>query len=265
MSSPFFYYNDLTDSEDYYYSEKKNSYSPYSSPSISFKYSQSPSFPSSSVTTSPSHTSPSSRVSSNNSIYTLYSKNNNSEDMHYYSNPSSSSPTFPSSSSLLSHNLTSPSPSEIGNEETSKTFTSSISSSVSSLTPPSAIPISSLNSPALFPPYSISSPLPANLNKINTTPQYLSANNSPVSLSPSSSTSFYPLASLPSTTYKCRQLPCRTFVSAGCCPYGDRCVFLHDPAIMSKNSYAKIKVNNSRKYFKIYIIIFLCFFYYMSE
>lgn len=27
--------------------------------------------------------------------------------------------------------------------------------------------------------------------------------------------------------FKCRQLPCRTFISTGSCPYGDRCVFLH--------------------------------------
>jgi hypothetical protein len=43
-------------------------------------------------------------------------------------------------------------------------------------------------------------------------------------------------------TNKCRQLPCRTFVSTGSCPYGDRCVFLHDPCIVSKPVYIKIKV-----------------------
>lgn len=41
---------------------------------------------------------------------------------------------------------------------------------------------------------------------------------------------------------KCRQLPCRTFISTGSCPYGDRCVFLHDPSIMSKPVFIKIKV-----------------------
>jgi len=39
---------------------------------------------------------------------------------------------------------------------------------------------------------------------------------------------------------KYRQLPCRTFLSCGTCPYRDRCVFLHDPRIA--NSFpGKIK------------------------
>lgn len=42
--------------------------------------------------------------------------------------------------------------------------------------------------------------------------------------------------------FKCRQLPCRTFISTGSCPYGDRCVFLHDPSIVSKPVYIKSKV-----------------------
>ena len=42
--------------------------------------------------------------------------------------------------------------------------------------------------------------------------------------------------------FKCRQLPCRTFISTGSCPYGDRCVFLHDPQIESKPVYIKTKV-----------------------
>lgn len=41
---------------------------------------------------------------------------------------------------------------------------------------------------------------------------------------------------------KCRQLPCRTFISTGSCPYGDRCVFLHDPSIVSKPIYIRSKV-----------------------
>lgn len=41
---------------------------------------------------------------------------------------------------------------------------------------------------------------------------------------------------------KCRQLPCRTFVSTGTCPYSDRCVFLHDPSIVSKPVFMKVKV-----------------------
>lgn len=44
------------------------------------------------------------------------------------------------------------------------------------------------------------------------------------------------------TVNKCRQLPCRTFVSTGSCPYGDRCVFLHDPCILSKSIFIKIRV-----------------------
>jgi len=43
------------------------------------------------------------------------------------------------------------------------------------------------------------------------------------------------------TTFKCRQLPCRTFISTGSCPYGDRCVFLHCAEIMSKPIYIKTK------------------------
>ncbi|RYG60504.1 zinc finger CCCH domain-containing protein [archaeon] len=42
--------------------------------------------------------------------------------------------------------------------------------------------------------------------------------------------------------FKCRQLPCRTFISTGSCPYGDRCVFLHDPSVASKPVYIKAKV-----------------------
>ena len=43
---------------------------------------------------------------------------------------------------------------------------------------------------------------------------------------------------------KCRQLPCRTFISTGSCPYGDRCVFLHDMSIVSKPVYIRSKVYN---------------------
>lgn len=46
------------------------------------------------------------------------------------------------------------------------------------------------------------------------------------------------------TVHKCRQLPCRTFVSTGSCPYGDRCVFLHDISIMSKPVFIKIRVSS---------------------
>lgn len=30
-----------------------------------------------------------------------------------------------------------------------------------------------------------------------------------------------------------RQLPCRTYISVGACPYRERCVFIHDPRIAS--------------------------------
>lgn len=47
--------------------------------------------------------------------------------------------------------------------------------------------------------------------------------------------------------FKCRQLPCRTFISTGACPYGDRCVFLHDPCIMSKPVFVKSKQRKSKE------------------
>ncbi len=45
----------------------------------------------------------------------------------------------------------------------------------------------------------------------------------------------------PQQQFKCRQLPCKTFVSTGSCPYGDRCVFLHDPSIVAKPVYVRVK------------------------
>jgi hypothetical protein len=45
----------------------------------------------------------------------------------------------------------------------------------------------------------------------------------------------------PQQQFKCRQLPCRTFISTGSCPFGDRCVFLHDPCIVAKPVYIKTK------------------------
>lgn len=44
-----------------------------------------------------------------------------------------------------------------------------------------------------------------------------------------------------SQQFKCRQLPCRTFISTGTCPYGDRCVFLHDPSITARPLSLKAK------------------------
>lgn len=49
-------------------------------------------------------------------------------------------------------------------------------------------------------------------------------------------------SSFPNQPMKCRQLPCRTFISTGSCPYGDRCVFLHDPSVVSKPIYIRCKV-----------------------
>ena len=43
---------------------------------------------------------------------------------------------------------------------------------------------------------------------------------------------------------KCRQLPCRTFISTGSCPYGERCVFLHDLSIVSRPIYIRSKVRD---------------------
>lgn len=54
--------------------------------------------------------------------------------------------------------------------------------------------------------------------------------------------------------FKCRQLPCRTFISTGSCPYGDRCVFLHDPSIVSKPVYIKTKVS-------CFLSLYICFIF----
>jgi hypothetical protein len=40
---------------------------------------------------------------------------------------------------------------------------------------------------------------------------------------------------------KFRQLPCKTFVSIGACPYRDRCKFLHDPRIIAQDSRSRIR------------------------
>jgi hypothetical protein len=44
-----------------------------------------------------------------------------------------------------------------------------------------------------------------------------------------------------SSMQKCRQLPCRTWISTGSCPYGDRCVFIHDPRVIAKPPLSKGK------------------------
>jgi hypothetical protein len=44
---------------------------------------------------------------------------------------------------------------------------------------------------------------------------------------------------------KYRQLPCRTFISTGSCPYRERCVFIHDPRLItSKKVKTKSIVSN---------------------
>ncbi|KAJ1440819.1 hypothetical protein B484DRAFT_476588 [Ochromonadaceae sp. CCMP2298] len=50
-----------------------------------------------------------------------------------------------------------------------------------------------------------------------------------------------PYAPIYNPPSKCRQLPCRTFISTGSCPYGERCVFLHDASIVSKPIYIRSK------------------------
>ena len=44
---------------------------------------------------------------------------------------------------------------------------------------------------------------------------------------------------------KFRQLPCRTFLSIGNCPYRERCVYLHDPRLASGDSVNKGKMRVS--------------------
>lgn len=45
----------------------------------------------------------------------------------------------------------------------------------------------------------------------------------------------------------CRQLPCRTFICTGTCPYGDRCVFLHDPRIESNCPALRARLRKSKE------------------
>lgn len=41
-----------------------------------------------------------------------------------------------------------------------------------------------------------------------------------------------------------RQLPCRTFISVGTCPYHERCVYLHDPRIICHEAKTKTRRKN---------------------
>lgn len=46
------------------------------------------------------------------------------------------------------------------------------------------------------------------------------------------------------STPKFRQLPCRTFISVGTCPYRERCVYLHDPRIICREAKTKTRRKN---------------------
>ena len=43
---------------------------------------------------------------------------------------------------------------------------------------------------------------------------------------------------------KYRQLPCKTFLSVGSCPYRDRCVYLHDPRLIYRDTKTKTRKRN---------------------
>jgi hypothetical protein len=43
---------------------------------------------------------------------------------------------------------------------------------------------------------------------------------------------------------KYRQLPCRTFISVGTCPYRERCVYLHDPRCICREAKTKTRRKN---------------------
>lgn len=46
------------------------------------------------------------------------------------------------------------------------------------------------------------------------------------------------------TSTKFRQLPCRTFISVGTCPYRERCVYLHDPRCICREAKTKTRRKN---------------------
>eukprot|EP00602_Paraphysomonas_sp_CaronLab_P010737 CAMPEP_0185039334 /NCGR_PEP_ID=MMETSP1103-20130426/36100_1 /TAXON_ID=36769 /ORGANISM="Paraphysomonas bandaiensis, Strain Caron Lab Isolate" /LENGTH=364 /DNA_ID=CAMNT_0027578185 /DNA_START=125 /DNA_END=1219 /DNA_ORIENTATION=+ len=43
---------------------------------------------------------------------------------------------------------------------------------------------------------------------------------------------------------KTRQLPCKTFISVGWCPYRDRCIYIHDPRLMHPTAKSKTRKKN---------------------
>ena len=59
------------------------------------------------------------------------------------------------------------------------------------------------------------------------------------------------------TVSKSRMLPCRTFISTGCCPYGARCVFLHDPRIACSTAWRVDKVLKCILYSQIIYLRFV--------
>jgi len=65
---------------------------------------------------------------------------------------------------------------------------------------------------------------------------------------PSSSPAVFPRslseACFDSSASKFRQLPCRTFISVGTCPYRERCVYLHDPRCICKEAKTKTRRKN---------------------
>jgi len=50
-------------------------------------------------------------------------------------------------------------------------------------------------------------------------------------------------ASLDSSS-KFRQLPCKTLIAVGTCPYGERCVFLHDPRLICHTAHSISRLKN---------------------
>lgn len=220
----FHHFNDLTDSEEVYNEKKDDFFFSSSSSSLFSSSSSHPSSPnlskvSSNVNYSYSISSScSTRVSSTNSIYTLPSRNSHNDIMMSLSQTNK---VF-AEEQLASHS-SSPCSFDYTQPFSSSNFLNTSPQMLSQPPVSSQPPVCSPTYPPV--PTSIISPC-----KISHSP----ANNSQMTTPPSPS-------------YKCRQLPCRTFISTGCCPYADRCVFLHDPTIMSKNSFAKIKVSREKK------------------
>ena len=50
-----------------------------------------------------------------------------------------------------------------------------------------------------------------------------------------------PIKLTPKMSKNFRRLPCRTWVEIGCCPYSDKCTFIHDPRIKSVEVFLKAR------------------------